>query len=108
MVKTVRFQENRHMKVVRLSAVRTGQLNSPGNIPGNYFCQRLSQPKGHSADGRIISIKNSNNTNGNRTCDLAACSAVPQPTAETVGTSPSCNGSVGTLLTLILLTWRIL
>ena len=53
----------------------------PRNIPGTHFYQRLSRPQGHSAAGRIISMKNSNDTIGNRTCDLPACSAVPQPTA---------------------------
>ena len=53
----------------------------PGNIPGTHFCQRLSRPQGHSAAGRIMSMKNSNDTIGNRTRDLPACSAVPQPTA---------------------------
>jgi len=53
----------------------------PGNIPGTHFCQRLSQPQGHSAAGRIMSMKNSNDTIGNRTRDLSTCSAVPQPTA---------------------------
>jgi hypothetical protein len=62
--------------VVRLSALRTGRLYSPGNIPGTHFCYRLSRPQGHSATGRIISMKNSNNTIGNRTRDLPACSAV--------------------------------
>ena len=52
----------------------------PGNTPGTHFCYRLSWPQGHSAAGRIMSIKNSNDTIGNRTCDLPACSAVPQPT----------------------------
>ena len=37
--------------------------------------------QGHSAAGRIMSIKYSNDTIGNRTRDLPACSAVPQPTA---------------------------
>ena len=41
----------------------------------------MSQPQGHSAAGRIMSIKNSSDTIGNRTRDLSACSAVPQPTA---------------------------
>ena len=53
----------------------------PGNIPGNHFCQRLRQPQGHSAAGRIMSTKNSSDTIGNRTRNLKACSAVPQPTA---------------------------
>ena len=52
-VEAPRFQENRHMP----------------------------QPQGHSAAGRIMSIKNFNDTIGNRTRDLPACTAVPQPTA---------------------------
>jgi hypothetical protein len=35
---TTRFADNRHMKVVRLSAVCTSSLNFPGNIPGTRFC----------------------------------------------------------------------
>jgi hypothetical protein len=30
-------QDNRHMKVVRLSALRTGRLYSSGNNPGTHF-----------------------------------------------------------------------
>ena len=70
------------MKVVGLSDVRTGRLYSPGNIPGTHFCWSLSQPQGHSAAGRIMSMKNSNDTIGNRTRDLPACNTVPQPTAR--------------------------
>jgi hypothetical protein len=47
----------------------------PGNIPGTHFCYRLSQPQGHSVAGRIMSMKNSNQTH-----DLLVCSTVPQPT----------------------------
>ena len=36
-VETPRFQDSRYM-VVRLSALRTGRLYSPGNIPGTHFC----------------------------------------------------------------------
>jgi hypothetical protein len=36
-------------------------------------------PQGHSAAGKIMSMKNSNDTIGNRSRDLLACSAVPQP-----------------------------
>jgi hypothetical protein len=53
----------------------------PRNIPGTHFCQRLSQPQGHSAAGRNVSMKNSNDTIGNRTRDLTDCSVVSQPTA---------------------------
>ena len=33
-----RFQDNWHMKVVRLSALCTSRLYRPGNIPGTHFC----------------------------------------------------------------------
>ena len=59
----------------------TGRFYPPGSIPGTYFCQRLSQPHDHSATGRILSMKNSNDTFGNRTRDFPSCSAVPQPSA---------------------------
>jgi hypothetical protein len=35
-VEAPRFQDNRHMKVVRLSALRTGRLHQ--EIPGTHFC----------------------------------------------------------------------
>jgi len=50
-----------------------------GNIPVTYFSYWLSQPQGHSSAGRIMSMKNLNDTIGNRTRDLPACRAVPQP-----------------------------
>jgi len=43
-------------------------LPSPlGNIPGTHFCKRLSWHQCHSAAGRIMSMKNSNDIIGNRT-----------------------------------------
>jgi len=48
----------------------------PRNIPGTHFCYRLSRTQGHSATGRIISLKNSNDTIGNRTRDLSVYSVV--------------------------------
>ena len=51
----------------------------PGNIHGTHFCQRQSRPQGHSATGRIISLKNSNDTIGNRTRDLPVCRVVSEP-----------------------------
>ena len=36
------WKKNRHMKVVRLLALRTGRLYPPGNIPGNNFCLALT------------------------------------------------------------------
>jgi hypothetical protein len=69
------------MKVVKLSALRTGRLYPQGNIPGTHFYDRLSQLQGHSAVGSIMSIKNFSDNIENRTRDLPVCSAMPQPTA---------------------------
>jgi hypothetical protein len=49
-------------------------------ISGTHFCYRLSRPQGHSAAGKIRSIEKSNDLIGIRTCDLPACSIVPQST----------------------------
>ena len=46
--------------VVRLSALRIGCFLPPGNTPGTHFYRRLSRPQGHSAVGRIMSMKNKN------------------------------------------------
>jgi hypothetical protein len=69
------------MKVVRLSALRTGRLYPPWEIPGTHFCYRPSRTQNHSATGRIKSTKNPKDPIGNQTRDLTACSAVPQSTA---------------------------
>jgi hypothetical protein len=53
-VEAPRFLDNRHMKMVRLSALRTGRIYPPRNIPGTHFCYRLSRPQGHSAAERIM------------------------------------------------------
>ena len=37
-VEVPRFQDDRHVMAVRLSALRTGRLYPPGNIPGTHFC----------------------------------------------------------------------
>jgi hypothetical protein len=80
-VEDPRFEDSRLMIVVRLSTLPTDRLYPPGDIPGTHFCSTLSRSQGNSAAGRIMSMKNSNDTIGNRTRDLPACSAVPQPTA---------------------------
>jgi hypothetical protein len=67
------------MKVPGLSAPRSLYLTE--DIPGTHFCQGLSRSQGHSVAGRIKSIKSFKDPIGNRTRDLLACSAVPQPTA---------------------------
>ena len=76
-----RFEDNRHMKVVRLSDLRTVRLYLQEIFLILISVKRLSQPEDHSAAGKIMSMKNSNDTIGNRTRDLQSCSAVPQPTA---------------------------
>jgi len=63
----------------RLSAPHPGCLY-PRDIPGTHCWYRLSRCQAHSVAGRIMSMKNSNDTVGNQTCDLQACSSVPQPT----------------------------
>jgi hypothetical protein len=80
-VEAPRFLDNRHIKVVRLSALHTGRLYPPGNIPGTDFRYRLSRPQDHSAAERIMSMKSTSDIIGNRTRDLPVCSAVPQQTA---------------------------
>jgi len=37
-VEAPKFQDNRHSRVVRLSALRAGRLYSQGNISGTHFC----------------------------------------------------------------------
>jgi hypothetical protein len=69
-VKAPRFQDTRHMKVV----IPTHRLPLlPWNIRGTHFCYRLSRSQGHSATGRITSMKNSKDTLENRRGDLQAC-----------------------------------
>ena len=45
----------------------------PGNSPGTHFCLRMSRHQGHSAIGKIMSMKNSNdysNESNQRPSDL--------------------------------------
>ena len=75
----LRFPDNWHVMLGRLSTLCTGHLYPPGNITGGHFCDRLSQLQGHSAARKIKSMKNSSDMIRNRTRDLPVCSAVPQP-----------------------------
>jgi hypothetical protein len=69
---------------------------SPRNIPGTHFFQRLSRPQGYKAAGRIMSMKNSKDVIRNRTRDLPACSAMPQPTAPPRANHYVCAVPLGT------------
>ena len=73
------IQSGRDQDFLHPSKPSLGPIQPPTQsvpeVPG------LSQPQGHSAAGRILSMKNSNDNNGNRTRDLPTCSTVPQPTA---------------------------
>jgi len=61
-------------KISRQSAHESGKFVNPthrpplppGNIPGTHFCLRPNQHQGLSATGRIMSMKNSNDTICNR------------------------------------------
>jgi hypothetical protein len=85
------LQDNRHMKVVRLSALGTGRFYPTGNIPGTHFCYRLSRPQSQGAAEWIMSMKNYNENFGNRTRNLPACSAVPQPAALPRAPTTKCT-----------------
>ena len=88
------------MKVVKLSGLRADHLYPLGNIPGTHFGKRLSQPHGHRATGRIMSM---NDTIGNRTHDLPACSAVPQPTALPCATQRSKYPAI--MISILVVHW---
>jgi hypothetical protein len=62
-----------------LSVLCTGRLYPQEIFLVLISVKRMSQPQGHSAAGRIMSMKNSSDTIGNRCRDLPVCSAVPQP-----------------------------
>jgi hypothetical protein len=54
-MKLQEYLDHGHIKVVKLSALCTVRLYTPGDIPAIHFCQRLSQS--HSVAGRIFNEK---------------------------------------------------
>jgi hypothetical protein len=68
------------MKVRSLSALSIVRLYPRRNFWYSLLLEAESTP-GPYAAGRMKSMKDPNDTIGNRTRDLPACSAVPQPTA---------------------------
>jgi hypothetical protein len=53
-----RFLDNRLTDDGEVVSLMRRAPFTPGKIPGNHFCQRVSRPQGHSAAGRITSIEN--------------------------------------------------
>jgi len=84
------------MKVLRLSALNTGRLYPPGNIPGTHFCQRLGRPQGHIAVRGIRLMENTNEATRNRKRNIRV---VPQqlvkapPHINNIKAPPHINNS---------------
>jgi len=56
----------------------------PGNIPGTHFCLDSDSIPSHCSAGNLMSMKIFNDNTRNRTRELPACTAVPQPIAPPV------------------------
>jgi hypothetical protein len=71
----------------------------------------MIQIQGHSAAGRMMSMKISSDTMGNRTRELPVCSSVPQPTAPHFRIN-NCKKkktavNIHTFLTSLVITFRL-
>jgi len=87
---TQRVPERWGSQISRHLAHEGGKIVSPMHRPplppgstSTLFCWRLNRPQGHSAAGRIVSMKIFGDTFGNRTHDLPTCSAVPRHLCST-------------------------
>ena len=76
----VEFPDNRYTKLVRLSALRTGRLYPQERLLALISVTVWVDPGAIVRPGRLRHSKIPVTPIGNRTCDLPACSAVPQPT----------------------------
>jgi len=77
-----------------LSAVSTGRFYPPPIQEIRLVLiavKRLSRPQGHSAAGRIRSMKNPKGAIANRARDLPACSAVPKLIAPPCAPDTLCG-----------------
>jgi len=83
-IKDPRISINRLMKVLSMSALRTGCLFPQGDIPSTHYCKRLSRIQVHIAAGRITTMKNPNESIGNRTRDLPDCNKMSQPSGSII------------------------
>ena len=79
-IEAVTFLDNLHVRLVMLSAVRTGRMYPSGKFLGTHSCWRLIRTLKRSLIGWFMLLKNSSDTSGNRTRDPQACSTVPYPT----------------------------
>jgi hypothetical protein len=70
------------MKVVRLSAIRTGHLYPQEILLASISVKVPVDPRARVRLGGIMSMKNFNDTIGDRNRDPPASNAVPQPTAS--------------------------
>jgi len=75
-----------------------------GSAPGTHFFSTLIRPQDHSAIGRIMSLKNSNDTIWNRTSDLPICNTAPEPLSYR---GPLPNHVVGHFYSCYIFVWVI-